>query len=170
MLLTLGLSLFRNVGWMMWYVHTISRRPGNDLSVTQYRNYSLSNLGGGTKLVMYDGSPLSPLSILFDLVDKYQVTALGISPRYLQVLDTNKYLPNQHHSLKSLKALFTAGSVLKAELYDWIYDNLGKDVFIYNGTGGTDVSVIHCESHVSRIADNSRPDLQPLYRRVRSDV
>ena len=66
-------------------------------------------------MVMYDGSPLSPQSILFDLVDKYGVTALGVSPRYLQVLDTNQYHPNKHHSLKTLKTLATAGSVLKAE-------------------------------------------------------
>ncbi|KAL8293114.1 hypothetical protein RQP46_000808 [Phenoliferia psychrophenolica] len=111
---------FSTLGWMMW-------------------NYALSALGGGTKLVMYDGSPLSPQSILFDLVDKYQVTVLGISPRYLQVLDTAKYHPNQHHSLKSLQAIATAGSVLKGELYDWIYENVGKDVCILNGTGGTDI-------------------------------
>ncbi|KAL8276789.1 hypothetical protein RQP46_010794 [Phenoliferia psychrophenolica] len=110
---------FSTLGWMMW-------------------NYALSALSGGTKVVMYDGSPLSPQSILFDLVDEHQITVIGISPRYLQVLDTAKYFPNQHHSLKSLRAIVTAGSVLKGELYDWIYDNIGTDVFISNGTGGTD--------------------------------
>ncbi|KAL8276804.1 hypothetical protein RQP46_010809 [Phenoliferia psychrophenolica] len=110
---------FSTLGWMMW-------------------NYALSALSGGTKVVMYDGSPLSPQLILFDLVDEHQITFIGISPRYLQVLDTAKYFPNQHHSLESLRAIVTAGSVLKGELYDWIYDNIGTDVFISKGTGGTD--------------------------------
>ena len=118
-------------------------------------------------MVSYDGSPLSPQSILFDLVDKYSVTSLGISPRFLQVLDTAKYIPNQHHSLKSLRSIATAGSVLKAELYDWIYDNIGKNVFINNGTGGTDVRCFFRlglrKTNTSRTAD-----LQPLPRRVRS--
>lgn len=88
---------------------------------------------------MYDGSPLTPMPILWQLVDLYKVTTLGISPRYLQVLDTAKYTPNQHHSLKSLKSIAIAGSVLKAELYDWIRDSVGDHVFINNGSGGTDV-------------------------------
>ncbi|KAK4705439.1 hypothetical protein P7C70_g769, partial [Phenoliferia sp. Uapishka_3] len=63
----------------------------------------------------------------------------AVLERFVQVLDTANYLPNQHHSLKSLTSLTTAGSVLKAELYDWVYENIGKDVFINNGSGGTDI-------------------------------
>ncbi|KAK4058801.1 hypothetical protein OIO90_000247 [Microbotryomycetes sp. JL221] len=111
---------FSTLGWMM-------------------HNYATSTLMLGCTVVAYDGSPLNPQSILFSLVDKYKVTILGISPRYLQVLETANYLPNQHHSLKSLKTITTAGSVLKAELYDWVYVNVGKQVFINNGTGGTDI-------------------------------
>lgn len=114
---------FSTLGWMMW-------------------NYALSTLGCGVRVVMYDGSPLTPMPILWQLVDLYNVTTLGISPRYLQVLDTAKYIPNQHHSLKSLKSIAIAGSVLKAELYDWIRDSVGAQVFIHNGSGGTDVRLL----------------------------
>lgn len=92
-------------------------------------------------MVSYDGSPLAPQDILFQLVDKYRITTLGISPRFLQVLETAGYVPNKHHSLTSLKTIATAGSVLKADLYDWVFSNVGKQVWINNGTGGTDVSL-----------------------------
>ncbi|SGY77296.1 BQ5605_C005g03598 [Microbotryum silenes-dioicae] len=111
---------FSTLGWMMW-------------------NYALSTLMNGCTMIAYDGSPLAPLGILFSLVDEYKCTHLGISPRFLQTLDNNNYLPKEHHSLKSLKVIATAGSVLKAELYDWVRDNVGPKVFINNGTGGTDI-------------------------------
>lgn len=91
-------------------------------------NYSLGTGANGVTVVAYDGSPLSPQSILFQLVDKYQITCLGISPRFLQVLETAGYEPNKHHSLKSLRAIATAGSVLKGDLYDWVHLNVGQRV------------------------------------------
>ncbi|KAM0747700.1 acetyl-coenzyme A synthetase [Meredithblackwellia eburnea MCA 4105] len=111
---------FSTLGWMMF-------------------NLATSTLGTGTTMVVYDGSPLKPLSILFDLVDHYQISVIGVSPRYLQTLDTAGYIPNDHHSLKSLVRIATAGSVLKADLYDWIRANLGKSVWINNASGGTDI-------------------------------
>lgn len=96
-------------------------------------------MGRGVTAVCYDGSPLNPQDIFFRLIDKYQITVLGTSPRYLQTLETAGYKPNQHYSLKSLHTVATAGSVLKAELYDWVYENMGKQIWINNGTGGTDI-------------------------------
>ena len=112
---------------------------------------------------MYDGSPLSPLPILFNLVETYKVTHLGSSPRYLQILDTSGYKPNQHHDLSALRVLGVAGSVLKAELYDWVRDNLGKQVFINNGSGGTDVrNTIIFRTAVELKASSVLLDLQSL--------
>lgn len=96
-------------------------------------------MGLGVTAVCYDGSPLNPRDIFFRLIDKNQITVLGTSPRYLQTLETAGYKPNQHYSLKSLHTVATAGSVLKAELYDWVYENMGKQIWINNGTGGTDI-------------------------------
>lgn len=106
-------------------------------------NYAVSSLATGVCVVSYDGSPLFPTPILWKLVDEYKVNCLGISPRYLQVLDTAtpRYLPNQHHSLKSLKQINIAGSVLSADMYNFIRDNIGP-VWICNGSGGTDVSSV----------------------------
>lgn len=48
------------------------------------------------------------------------------------------YSPKQDKKLTSLRQINTTGSPLKDELYDWIRDNV-KDVWINNGTGGTDI-------------------------------
>ena len=42
-------------------------------------NFAASNLAIGTTLVCYDGSPLKPLSALWEKVDEYGVTSMGIS-------------------------------------------------------------------------------------------
>ena len=67
-----------------------------------------------------------------------RVTSFSLSPRYLQILLQEGYKPRETHSLKSLKTIFSAGSPLKAELYEFIRNDI-KDVFINNGSGGTDV-------------------------------
>ncbi|KAI5476199.1 hypothetical protein MNV49_007961 [Pseudohyphozyma bogoriensis] len=97
-------------------------------------------MSSGVKILLYDGSPLSPHpGVLFALVENYKVTAIGISPRFIQTLENVKYIPNKAHDLSSLRMVAIAGSVLKAELYDWIRENLGHQVWINNGSGGTDI-------------------------------
>lgn len=100
---------FSTLGWMMW-------------------NYATSTLANGCCTTSYDGSPLNPQDILFQLVDRYEISHLGVSPRYLTVLETAGYKPNQHYSLKSIKTIATAGSPLKADLYDWVTENIGEQV------------------------------------------
>lgn len=67
-----------------------------------------------------------------------RVTSFALSPRYLQILMADDHSPKKTHSLASLNTIFSAGSPLKADLYDYIRDNI-KDVYISNGSGGTDV-------------------------------
>lgn len=107
-------------GWMMW-------------------NANVSHLGIGATIVTYDGSPIYPTkSSLFDLIDAYGVTSFSLSPRYLQLLLQDGLKPRETHKLTSLKTIFSAGSPLKPELYEFFRRDI-KDVFIHNGSGGTDV-------------------------------
>lgn len=48
---------FSTLGWMMW-------------------NYSVHQLALGVALVFYDGSPVTPFPILWQLVEKYKVRSL----------------------------------------------------------------------------------------------
>ncbi|BGP45936.1 hypothetical protein JCM10450v2_001771 [Rhodotorula kratochvilovae] len=112
---------FTTLGWMMW-------------------NHLLSTLGCGACIAAYDGSPFAPSpSTIWAIAAKYKITNLGLSPRYLQVLETEGYVPNKEFDLKHVKQVQTAGSVLKPELYDWMRENIHQDVWVNNGTGGTDI-------------------------------
>jgi len=112
---------FTTLGWMMW-------------------NHLLSTLGCGACIAAYDGSPFAPsASTIWAITARYKLTNLGLSPRYLQVLETEGYIPNKEFDLTHVKQVQTAGSVLKPELYDWMRANIHENVWVNNGTGGTDI-------------------------------
>lgn len=91
---------FTTLGWMMW-------------------NHMLSILGIGGCIAAYDGSPFAPSpSTLWAIAERFDITILGLSPRYLQTLETGAYVPNKESDLKHLRQIQLAGSVLKPELYD----------------------------------------------------
>ncbi|KAK9899512.1 acetoacetyl-CoA synthase [Cystobasidium minutum MCA 4210] len=106
--------------WMMW-------------------NHMVNTLLCGLTIVTYDGSPFYPhKTILFDMVDAYDVTAFNVSPRYLQILQLENIQPKDTHKLKYWRTSLLTGSPVKPDLYDYIRNSM-KDIFIHNGSGGTDV-------------------------------
>lgn len=102
-------------------------------------NYAVGNLAFGCTVICFDGSPLKPLSALWEIVDDHKATGIGLSPRYLQTLLNAGYFPKDRHSLKSLDMILTAGAPLSPELYGFLDEKVKKNVFINNGTGGTDI-------------------------------
>lgn len=105
-------------------------------------NHQVGALLLGAAAVLYDGSPFHPANgTLFALAAHHKITILGVSPRYLQTLETAGYVPKKDYDLTCIDQIQLAGSVLKPDLYDWMRDNVHKDVWVNNGTGGTDVSL-----------------------------
>jgi acetoacetyl-CoA synthetase len=47
--------------------------------------------------------------------------------------------PGRSFDLSSLRSLGVAGSPLPLEGFEWLYDQLGPEIFLNNGSGGTDV-------------------------------
>lgn len=91
---------FTTLGWMMW-------------------NHMLSTLGCGACMAAYDGSPFAPSpSTIWAIAERFKITILGLSPRYLQTLETGGYVPNKEFDLRHVRQIQLAGSVLKPELYD----------------------------------------------------
>ncbi|GAA6012088.1 hypothetical protein JCM11491_001746 [Sporobolomyces phaffii] len=112
---------FTTLGWMMW-------------------NHLCGALGCGTTAILFDGSPFHPgPGTFFALASHYRVSILGVSPRYLQTLETANYVPKKDYDLSCISQIQLAGSVLKPDLYDWMRNNVHKDVWVNNGTGGTDI-------------------------------
>ena len=115
------LCFFTTAGWMMW-------------------NWQASALASGTTLVLYDGSPFHPGGHrLFDLVDEHRVTALGVSPRFLDACAQAGLRPRDSHDLSSLRTLLSTGSPLTAEGFRYVYDAVASDVHLAPISGGTDL-------------------------------
>jgi acetoacetyl-CoA synthetase len=79
---------------------------------------------------------------------------LGLSPAFLMGCRKAGLSPGAEFGLSRLREIGVAGSPLPAEGFDWVYEQLGPDVLLNNGSGGTDV----CTGIVQG------GPLQPVYR------
>jgi acetoacetyl-CoA synthetase len=122
------LCFFTTAGWMMW-------------------NWQASALASGIGLVLYDGSPFHPGGErLFDLVDARTVTALGVSPRFLEACAQAGIRPRDSHDLRSLRSVLVTGSPLSVETAHYVYDAVVPPIDVQPDTaqlapisGGTDL-------------------------------
>ncbi len=112
---------YTTCGWMMW-------------------NWHVSALASGATLVIYDGSPMTPMpSVLWELAQEAQVTLFGTSAKYLQTLQSSQFSPSQYFSLTTLKTICSTGSPLYPEQYDYVYANIKPDIHLASISGGTDI-------------------------------
>jgi acetoacetyl-CoA synthetase len=115
------LQWFSTTAWMMW-------------------NALVSALLLRTSIVMLDGDPAWPdLAEQWRLAERYQPTVMGVSPPYLMACRKAGINLRDDFDLSCIEVLCTAGSPLPAEGYRWVYEQLGPDVCLVNGSGGTDV-------------------------------
>jgi acetoacetyl-CoA synthetase len=115
------LQWFSTTAWMMW-------------------NALVSALLLRTSIVMLDGDPAWPdLAEQWRLAERYRPTVMGVSPPYLMACRKAGLNLRDDFDLRSIEVLCTAGSPLPAEGYRWVYEQLGPDVCLVNGSGGTDV-------------------------------
>ena len=114
------LMWFSTTAWMMW-------------------NALVSTLLTGASIVMLDGNPLHP-----DPAEQWRTAAdvgatmLGVSPAYLAACRKAGVEPPTIPGLH-LREICTAGAPLPPEAATWIYDMLGDETLLINGSGGTDV-------------------------------
>ena len=111
-----------STGWNMWYWVVIA-------------------LAAGATIVLREGSPVRPRpASLFDLVDGEQLTHLGVSPAYLAQVRASGLRPRETHSLASLRAVLSTGSPLSPSLFDYVYDEVKRDVSLISLSGGTEIN------------------------------
>jgi acetoacetyl-CoA synthetase len=115
------LMWFTTTAWMMW-------------------NALVSTLLLRASIVMLDGNPVHPdLSAQWALAGETQPTHMGAGPALLMGCRKAGLRPALDFDLSSIRQLLAAGSPLPAEGFDWIYEQLGPDVLLNVGSGGTDV-------------------------------
>jgi acetoacetyl-CoA synthetase len=112
---------FTTTGWMMW-------------------NFLVSGLLTRAAIVLYDGSPGHPdMGVLWDLAARAGVTMFGTSASYIAACMKAGVEPGQGRDLSRLKAVGSTGSPLSPEGFDWVYEHLGADTWLFSTSGGTDL-------------------------------
>ena len=142
---------FTTAGWMMW-------------------NWLASGLASGATLVLYDGSPSYPPSVLFDLADEQGVTLFGTSAKFIDALDRSGLDPTATHDLASVRTITSTGSPLVPEGFDYVYDHVKADVHLASISGGTDLcGCLVAGDPTSPVwrGEIQRPALGPGHRRGR---
>ena len=110
---------YSTTAWMMW-------------------NALVSGLLVGASIVMIDGDPAFPdLGWQWRLAEETGATLMGASPGFVMAC-REAGLDLSSHELR-IRVVGSAGSPLPAEGYAWIGDQLGPQVQLNVGSGGTDV-------------------------------
>jgi acetyl-CoA synthetase len=96
-------------------------------------------LAGGTA-VIYDGALDHPgPDRLWALVERHQVSILGVSPTLIRALMRHGTEPVHRHDLSSLRILGSTGEPWNPESWRWLFATAGrKQVPIINYSGGTE--------------------------------
>ncbi len=127
---------FTTTGWMMW-------------------NFLVSALLSPASIVLYDGSPGHPdMGVLWDLADRAGVTCFGTGASYIAACMKAGTEPGAGRDLSALTAIGSTGSPLSPEGFEWIYEHVGEDTWLFSTSGGTDV----CTAFVGGVP------LLPVYR------
>lgn len=116
-----SLFYFTTCGWMMW-------------------NWLASGLASGAALMLFDGSPfVGEGRTLWDYAERQRFTHFGTSAKYIDGLRKSGIVPAREWKLDSLRAVFSTGSPLVAESFDWVYANIKTDINLASVSGGTDI-------------------------------
>jgi acetoacetyl-CoA synthetase len=108
--------------WMMW-------------------NWLLSSLGAGATIVLYDGNPNYPdAGAMWKLTQDEKITIFGLSASYVNYLRSEGIRPGKDYDLSSLREISQTGSVLSAEGFEWVYQEIKKDLHFNSISGGTDIN------------------------------
>ena len=113
---------FTTCGWMMW-------------------NWLTSSLAVGATLVLFDGNPFHPHpGALWEMAQDEKVTVFGTSAGYISALQSAGIKPAKTYDLKPLRAVLSTGSPLSIEGFEFIYNEVKKDLQLASIGGGTDLN------------------------------
>lgn len=108
--------------WMMW-------------------NWLISSLGVGATILLYDGNPNYPdWGAMWQLTQEEKISIFGLSASYVNFLRGQGATPGKSFDLSSLREISQTGSPLSAEGFEWVYQEIKKDLHFNSISGGTDIN------------------------------
>jgi acetoacetyl-CoA synthetase len=112
---------FTTTGWMMW-------------------NFLVSGLLAGSAILLYDGSPGYPdMNVLWEFAEETGMTCFGTSAGYIASCMDAGIEPGRDLDLGALKSIGSTGSPLPPEGFEWAYEDVKEDLWLFSTSGGTDL-------------------------------
>jgi acetoacetyl-CoA synthetase len=112
---------FTTTGWMMW-------------------NLLVSGPAVGAAIVLFDGSPAHPdLGAMWRLAEETGATYFGTSAPFLMACRKAGLVPRDVADLSRIRGLGSTGAPLPAEGFEWVYENVHRNLRLDSLSGGTDV-------------------------------
>ena len=112
---------FTTTGWMMW-------------------NLVVAGLLSGSTILLYDGNPGYPdMNVLWEFAEKTGMTCFGTSASYITACMKADIEPGRDFDLTNLKSIGSTGSPLPPEGFEWAYEHVKEDLWLFSTSGGTDL-------------------------------
>ncbi len=112
---------FTTTGWMMW-------------------NYLAGGLLVGATVLLYDGSATHPeIDVLWRVAAQTGVTYFGVGAPFLLACAKAGARPGSEVDLSALRGVGSTGSPLPPEGFQWVYDQVKRNVLVGSFSGGTDL-------------------------------
>ncbi len=112
---------FTTTGWMMW-------------------NMVVGGLLSGATALLYDGNPGYPdMNVLWEFAEKTSMTCFGTSASYITACMKAGIEPGRDFDLSALESIGSTGSPLPPEGFEWAYEHVKEDLWLFSTSGGTDL-------------------------------
>ena len=126
-------------------LHTDLRREDRIMYITTCSwmmwNWLLSSLGVGATVVLFDGNPSYPDDgAMWKLIQDEKITVFGTSASYINYLKGQGIKPGKNYDLSSLREISQTGSPLSAEGFEYVYQEIKRDLHFNSIAGGTDIN------------------------------
>lgn len=111
-----------STGWIVW-------------------NLMVGGLLSGATVVLYDGNPSYPdTQSLWQFIDEFGITHFGCGAAFLIQCKKDNLKPGAQADFRSLRSINSTGSPLPLDAYEWVYENIKKDLWLASISGGTDIA------------------------------
>jgi len=112
---------YTTTGWMMW-------------------NIVVSGLLAGSTILLYDGNPGYPnYDTLWKFAETTKMTVFGTSASFITACMKAGVEPKDRFNLTHLKAIGSTGSPLPVSGFEWVYNKVKDDLWLFSTSGGTDL-------------------------------
>ena len=111
---------YTTCGWMMW-------------------NWLVTALASKATVMLYDGHPLKPETVLWDYARDENINIFGTSAKFIEACHKFGLKPGQTHDLESMRCILSTGSPLAPESFDYVYRDIKSDLQLSSISGGTDI-------------------------------